>query len=158
MNQKRTTMTASTNATTVKTTFSRTTSVSLFIAADAAIVWALLTQASDYPRWNPAVISLEGEIRLGQKIRLRSSLDPKRVFTLRVKELQPERRMVWGDGKGNRIYTLETGPSGTKFSMSEKIGGLMFPLYAKYIPPFGAAFDQFARALKSEAEKIAAAR
>ncbi len=36
-------------ATTVKKTFSRETSVSIKIQADPAIIWALLTNASDYP-------------------------------------------------------------------------------------------------------------
>jgi hypothetical protein len=36
--------------------------------------------------------------------------------------------------------------------MTEKIGGLMFPFYAKMIPPFDNSFEQFARDLKSAAE------
>lgn len=38
--------------------------------------------------------------------------------------------------------------------MTEKIGGLLFPLYAKYIPPFDKSFEQFAADLKKEAEII----
>ena len=45
-------------ATTVKSTFSRETSVSISILADAGIVWKLLTNASDYPRWNSTVVSV----------------------------------------------------------------------------------------------------
>lgn len=40
------------------------------------------------------------------------------------------------------------------FSMTEKIGGLMFPMYAKYIPPFDKSFEQFAGDLKKESETI----
>ena len=142
-------------ATTIKKTFSRETSVSVDIEADPAIVWALLTNASDYPRWNSTVISIEGEIAEGEKIRLKSQLDPKRTFKLKVKEFQPESRLVWGDGKGNRIYTLEKlGENSVRFSMNEKIGGLMFPMYAKYIPPFDESFEAFATDLKKEAEAI----
>ena len=78
-------------ATTIKTTFSRETSISIEIKADAAIIWALLTNAADYPRWNPTVISIEGNITLGEKIKLKSTLDPKRTFKLKVKELEPEK-------------------------------------------------------------------
>ena len=56
-------------ASTIKKTFSRETSVSIDIQADPAIIWALLTNASDYPRWNSTVISIEGEIAEGEKIR-----------------------------------------------------------------------------------------
>ena len=38
--------------------------------------------------------------------------------------------------------------------MTEKIGGFMFPLYGKYIPPFDESFEQFASDLKREAETI----
>lgn len=141
-------------ATTVRKTFSRETTVSTPIHADASIVWALLTNAADFPRWNSTVVSIEGNIQLGEKIRLKSKLDEKRTFKLKVKELEPEKRMVWGDGKGSRVYTISKTASGVTFTMSEKIGGLMFPMYAKYIPPFDASFDQFAADLKKEAETI----
>ncbi|NND32318.1 MAG: SRPBCC domain-containing protein, partial [Saprospiraceae bacterium] len=121
-----------------------------------SIVWALLTNADDYPRWNSTVLSLEGEIAEGQKIRLRSSLDPERTFKLRVKEFEPEHKLVWGDGKGNRIYLIVSHPEGgITLSIVEKIGGLMFPLYAGLIPSFDQSFEQFAHDIKKEAELIA---
>jgi hypothetical protein len=71
-----------------------------------------------------------------------------------VKEFVPEKRLVWGDAMGNRTYKLEKSGNGTQFSMTEKIGGLLFPLFAGMIPPFNASFDQFTSDLKKEAEKI----
>lgn len=141
-------------ANTIKKTFSRETTVSINIDADASIVWTLLTNASDFPRWNSTVVSLEGEIKLGEKIKLKSTLDEKRTFKLKIKDFEPEKRMVWGGGKGNRIYTITKNGNGVTFSMKEKIGGLMFPMYAKYIPPFDESFEQFATDLKNEAETI----
>jgi uncharacterized protein YndB with AHSA1/START domain len=142
-------------ATTVKTTFNRETTVSIEIKADAAIVWALLTKAPDYPRWNSTVISIDGTIAPGEKIKLRSTLDAKRTFKLKVKEFEPEKRLVWGDGQGNRVYTITKKGNGiVTFSMTEKIGGLMFPMYAKMIPPFDKPFEQFANDLKKESETI----
>ena len=142
-------------AATTKEFFSRETSVSINIQADRQIVWTLLTNLSDFPRWNSTVISLEGEIKAGEKIKLKSTLDENRTFTLTVKEIEPEKRMVWGDSKGSRVYTLAKGEGDTvAFTMAEKIGGLLFPLYAKYIPSFDEAFEQFAADLKKEAETI----
>lgn len=139
---------------TTRTTFSRETSVSIDIRSGAGTVWNLLTNAVNYPRWNSTVVSIEGRIEPGQKITLKSVLDPKRVFKLTVKEFEPNKRLVWGDGQGNRVYTIRDNNNGTvTFSMVEKIGGLMFPLYAKMIPPFDQSFEQFARDLKKEAEK-----
>jgi uncharacterized protein YndB with AHSA1/START domain len=142
-------------ATTVKTTFHRETSVSIEIKADPAIVWALLTKASDYPRWNSTVISIEGNIALGEKIKLKSTLDAKRTFKLKIKAFEVGKKLVWGDGQGNRVYTITKNAGGTlSFSMTEKIGGLMFPMYAKMIPSFDQSFEQFASDLKKESEKI----
>lgn len=143
------------NAATTRTTFHRETTVSTTIKADEAIIWALLTNASDYPRWNSTVTSIQGNIALGEKIVLKSTLDAKRSFTLKVKEFQPAKELVWGDGKGQRTYTLQNNGDGTvTFSMTERIGGLMFPMYAKYIPSFDDSFNAFATDLKNEAELI----
>jgi uncharacterized protein YndB with AHSA1/START domain len=142
-------------AATTRKTFSRETSVSTTIQADPAIVWALLTHASDIPRWNSTVISLKGEIREGETIELKSVLDEKRTSKLKVKEVLPQKRLVWGDALGNRVYTLDPGPEGrVRFSMTEKIGGPIFPLFAGSIPSFDATFEQFAADLKWEAETI----
>ena len=142
-------------ARTIVETFNRETSVSIDIQADSTIIWALLTNAADFSRWNTTVISLEGNIQKGQRIKLKSSLDHKRTFTLTIKELEPEKKLVWGDSQGNRTFILSPVGNGTmRFSMAEKIGGLMFPLYAKYIPPFDASFEQFAADLKKESEFI----
>ena len=142
-------------ATTTKTTFSRQTSVSIEIKAYTSIVWALLTKASDYSRWNSTVTSIEGNIAFGEKIKLKSTLDAKRTFNLKVKEFEPEKRLVWGDAMGNRVYTLTKNAGGTTtFSMVEKIGGPLFPLFAKMIPSFDESFEKFASDLKKEAETI----
>jgi uncharacterized protein YndB with AHSA1/START domain len=142
-------------ATTVKTTFHRETTVSIEIRADPPILWALLTKASDYPRWNSTVTSIEGNIALGGKIKLKSKLDSKRTFKLKVKEFDPERKLTWGDAQGKRIYTITKNGNGTvTFLMTEKIGGFMFPMYAKMIPPFDQSFEQFASDLKKESETI----
>ena len=140
-------------ATTIKKTFSRETSVSVDIQADSKTVWGLLTNAENYPKWNSTVISIDGKIALGEKIQLKSYLDPKRVFKLSVKEVQPESRLVWGDAMGKREYKLTPNSIGqTNFAMTERIGGPLFPLFAKMIPPFDESFEKFANDLKKEAE------
>ena len=74
---------------------------------------------------------------------------------MKVKELQNENKLVWGDAMGNRIYTLTKNAKGsTLFYMTEKIGGPLFPLFAKMIPSFDKSFEQFAADLKKEAEAI----
>ena len=142
-------------ATTIKTAFSRETTVSTTINADPSILWALLTNATDIPRWNSTVTSITGNIRAGETIELKSTLDEKRTFKLKVKEFVPEKRLVWGDAQGNRVYTIDKGSgTGVRFTMSEKIGGPLFPLFAGFIPSFDESFEQYAADLKQEAESI----
>ena len=145
-------------ATTTRRFFSRETRVSVDIATTADRVWRLLTDATAIPRWNSTVISIQGEIRPGGTIELKSTLDEKRTFKLKIKEFEPEKRLVWGDAQGSRVYSLEKSGSGTNFSMSEKIGGLLFPLFAGMIPSFDESFDRFTADLKREAEKIQQSR
>lgn len=150
MNQQ----TASGKAITIKKRFSRETSISITISADPAILWALLTRAADIPRWNSTVTSIKGEIKEGSTIELKSTLDEKRTFKLKIKEFVPEKRLVWGDAQGSRVYTLEKGTGGVRFTMSERIGGPLFPLFAGMIPVFDESFERFAADLKQEAETI----
>ena len=75
-----TTMAQDGKATTIKKTFNRTTSISQTINADASVIWGVLTNASDFSRWNSTVISIEGNINQGEKIKLKSTLDPSRTF------------------------------------------------------------------------------
>lgn len=142
-------------ATTEKKTFSRSTSVSIHINADASIVWALLTNAQDFPRWNSTIISIDGDIAKGEKIKLKVTLDSSRVFKIKIKEMVPEQMMVWGDAMGKRTFTLEKSGDGVIFTMFEKMGSPMFPLFANKIPSFDEAFEQYAADLKKEAETIA---
>ena len=155
MNRQANPITADGKATTTKTTFSRETSVSTTINADPSIVWALLTRAADIPRWNSTVTSIKGEIREGETIELKSTLDEKRTFKLKVKEFVPNQRLVWGDAQGNRVYTIDRGAgTGVLFTMTEKIGGPLFPLFAGFIPSFDESFERYAADLKKEAESI----
>ncbi len=150
-----TTVSSNGKAVTTKKTFSRETAVSIDIQADKSIIWALLTNAHDFPRWNSTVISIDGTIAQGETIKLKAKLDPKREFKLKIKEFDADNRLVWGDAMGNRVYTLKTiGNNLTNFTMVEKIGGPLFPLFAKMIPSFDEAFEQYAKDLKNEAETI----
>lgn len=147
-------------AKTVKKTFSRSTNVSIKIKADPSIIWTLLSQAHDIPRWNSTIISLEGKIEEGQKIKLKSTVDSSRTFSLKVSSMTPEKEMQWSDGlapffKGVRTFTITNNGNGTcTFTMFEKMKGISYPMAASSIPSFDLSFEQFAADLKLEAEKI----
>jgi len=133
--------------------------VSRSIAAPPQTIWDLLTDASAYPSWNPSVLGIEGLIAPGEQIVLKSSVNPKRAFKLKVTEFNPPRSMVWADGmplglfKGVRTYRLQPEENGnTLFSMEEVFSGLLEPMISKSIPDMTDSFGQFADGLKRAAE------
>jgi hypothetical protein len=70
------------------------------IQANQAIVWSLLTNASDFPRWNTTIVSIDGNIALGEKIQLKSTLDTTRTFKLKVKSFEKESTFELGRWQG----------------------------------------------------------
>src|SRR5262245_59366168 len=99
------------------------------IEAPPERVFALLADGPAYPSWNPTVVALDGAIAAGQKIKLVSTLDPKRTFVLTVAEVDAPRRMVWTSGmplglfRGTRTYTVEPDGAGSAFRMEEVFSG-----------------------------------
>jgi len=123
-------------------------------------VWAVITDGSRYPEWNPAVLSFSGRIADGERIELVSIVNPDRKFKLTVGSVEPPRRMVWWDGmplglfKGIRTFTVRpTGESVCEFHMEEVYSGLLAPLITKSIPDMTESFEMFGDAVKAEAER-----
>lgn len=134
--------------------------VRIHIHARPERIWALLTNAADFPRWNSTVSSIQGSITQGQKLAIRVPISD-RTFSPKVTELVPRVRMVWSDGmapmfKGERTFTLTPHPDGTTdFEMVEVFSGIMLPMIKGSLPDFGPVFDRYALDLKSEAERSA---
>lgn len=132
--------------------------VSIDIQASAQQVWAILIDAKQWPQWNPTIEKVEGEVALGQAIKLYTKLSPKRAFALKVNEFSPARRMVWGGGmpmglfKGEREYLLTPIDAGVRFSMTENFSGLLSSMITKSMPDLQPSFNEFAIALKQKAE------
>jgi hypothetical protein len=149
---------ADNKATSSATTFRMETTVAINIKASADKIMSLLTNASDFTKWNSTVISVDGQIKQGEKIKLVSKLDPKRTFNLKVAQLTPT-TMIWQDGfapmfSGVRSFSLRPKADGTTgFSMTEVFKGIMLPMIKGSLPDFKPNFDQYALDLKTAAEK-----
>jgi hypothetical protein len=132
--------------------------VATTIHASPERIWALLTDAAAFPRWNSTVTSLEGEIAEGQTLTLKVPTAPTRVFKPKVSRVEPGRSMIWSDGmaplfKGVRTFTLTPNGDGTTvFSMKEEYSGLMLPMIRGSFPDFGPVFETYAGDLKRAAE------
>jgi hypothetical protein len=128
------------------------------IRASPDIIWAFLTDAASFPRWNSTVTSLEGEIAEGQTLKLTVPAAPTRVFKPKVSHVEPGRSMIWSDGmapmfKGVRTFTLTPNADGsTDFSMKEEFSGVMLPMIKGSLPDFAPVFEAYAEDLKRAAE------
>ena len=146
-------------ATRNKSLFSLESAVGINIKASPDKIWKLLTNAQDFPRWNSTVQSIEGNIALGETIKLKVPYAADRVFKLRISDFNAPRMMIWQDGaapmfKGVRTYTLTQKSDGTTdFTMAEVFSGLMMPMIAGSLPDMSPFFERYAVDLKKEAEK-----
>jgi hypothetical protein len=121
-------------------------------------VWAVLTDAAGYPRWDSGVVRVEGTIAPGNKIKVISSVNPNRAFPVKVTEFRPGELMQWSGGmplglfKGVRTFHLTANGGTTRFEMREEYSGPMLPLIWRSMPDLGPSFTQFAAGLKARAE------
>jgi len=128
------------------------------VHAPAARIWAILTDANSFPRWNSTVTSIEGEIREGAKLRIHVP-DTDRTFTPTVSNVVPSARMTWSGGfspvfKGVRTFELRPRDDGsTDFALTERFSGLLIPLVRRTLPDFGVVFARFVSDLRREAEQ-----
>jgi len=138
--------------------FSTTCRVDVNIRASAKDVWSILVDASAYPRWNSTVSGIDGQIREGERLRLRVP-GTDRTFTPTVSGVVPNERMTWTGGfaplfKGVRTFVLSSRTDGsTDFTMQERFSGLMLPLARRSLPDFVPVFERYANDLKCEAER-----
>ena len=108
--------------------FAMTCRVEVNIESTAEIVWSLLTDAKAFSRWNSTVTDIEGEIREGERLRLRT-------FALKPRD-----------------------NASTDFVMEERFSGVVFALTKSMLPDFRPIFEAYANDLKREAQRVAHAR
>jgi hypothetical protein len=119
--------------------FSMVCGVEVNVLANAEILWRLLTDAEGFPRWNSTVGGVEGQIREGERLRLRVP-GTDRVLTPKVSGVKPNERMTWTGGfapifKGVRTFVLRPRNDGsTDFVMEERFSGLILPLVKGSMP------------------------
>lgn len=136
-------------------------STSTTIHAHLETIWALLTDAVNYPKWNTTVEKIDGKIAAQSKITVHAKNVPGRGFSLRVSEFAPPRRMVWSGGMplglfvAARSFVLTPAANGdVEFEMVESYSGLLAPLISKSIPDLQPSFATFAADLKGRAESM----
>jgi uncharacterized protein YndB with AHSA1/START domain len=102
-------------------------------------IWSILTNASAYPSRNTGITKLEGQILVGEKLEIWTTLSPDKAFPAKVASLEPNDRMVWafsaplGVVKGERTFTLTETADGVEFHTREVFSGWMSGMITKKI-------------------------
>ncbi len=134
-------------------------SATTVIAASPDKIWKILTDAPNFPNWEPGVTRIEGTIALGEKITVYTKLSPNRAFPVTVSEFVPGKKMVWSSAmplglfRGARTFTLTPkGKGQVEVVTREEFSGLLLPLIGRTIPDLSESFRNFAAGLKKQAE------
>ena len=131
------------------------------IGASPDKIWAIITNTSSYPSFDPTCIRVVGgNATEGAHLRVYSTLSkPERAFRVRVTTFAPPRLMVWTGGmpfgllKGIRTFKIDKlSPDKCRFTLSEQFSGPMLRLISRSIPDMTEAFEGFCRGLKELAE------
>lgn len=129
------------------------------IHASPEVIWRILTDAPNYPTWNPSVLRIEGTIAPGKKVTAYLKRDPNRAFPAIVKEFVPNQHMTWVGGmpfglfKGVRTYALMPKGGAVEFTIREDFSGPMLGMIKSSIPDMTQEFRELAAGLKAKAER-----
>ena len=130
------------------------------IEAPAKDVRAVLLNFGDYPRWNPFIVSVDGAVAQGSKVRVtvkpvgKDALSGDTVVTALT-----DTRLAWrgslaipGLFRGDHEFIIEAqGPNKTIFHQNEKMSGIIIPFFD--FKPEAAGFVLMNEALKKQSEK-----
>ena len=134
------------------------------IRASAERVWELLTEFASYPRWNPFVRSIEGELIVGKNLSVFIQPPGSRGMRFRptLLAVSPTRELRWkgklllpGLFDGEHYFKLENAPNGgVLFRQGERFTGILVPLFHKSLDrATEQGFIAMNEAVKREAER-----
>ena len=115
---------------------------SVEIDATPAQVWAVLTDLSRYPDWNPFIVSSHGQLAVGATLTNRMhDATGDTTFTPTVEVVEPGRELRWigrvGPGgifDGEHTFTIEQiRPGVVLFTQREDFTGVAVPFYEHWL-------------------------
>lgn len=115
----------------------------ILIKASPDKVWAILTDFKNYHLWNPFIQSLEGDVVVGQKIKVVLSPPDSKKMTFKpiVLGYETSKQLRWlghlgfkgiFDGE-HKFLLIDNGDGTTTFKQEEYFKGLLVPLFKKML-------------------------
>jgi hypothetical protein len=115
--------------------------------------------ASNYTVWDSGISRIDGELRNGANIRIRTLTGGNRAFRLRVQQI-PGEVMTWTGGlplglfTGVRTFTLSPQNGKTHLKVREEFSGPLLRLIWRTAPDLGQDCTGYVNAVKERAELI----
>lgn len=118
-------------------------STEIIIKASAEKVWSVFTNFTEYPKWNPFIISVEGKVSVGNKIKI--TLSPpdsnEMIFQPKVLNYEAKKELQWlghlfipGLFDGRHIFRIiDNGDNTVTFIQKEIFKGILVPLFSKML-------------------------
>jgi hypothetical protein len=136
----------------------KTVSATTQIDAPPMAVWAVLTDLSRYPEWNPLFREASGEIAVGSRITLRAVQPANgRLMTVKAKIVaaDPGAELRWASAlpaimSGEHSFVLTPLNGGTRLAQTEIYGGLLAATVS--VPRTETIFQAMNDALKQRLE------
>ncbi|MBL7817918.1 MAG: SRPBCC domain-containing protein [Saprospiraceae bacterium] len=106
------------------------------IAASPEAIWSVLTHFSEYKNWNPFIKLVEGDFRVGNRVKINAG---GMVFRPEVLVFNPNKEIVWlgkllftglFDGE-HRFTIIDNGNGECTFKHEERFNGLLVGLFSK---------------------------
>jgi hypothetical protein len=144
---------------------SKTIRSDITIAASAEQIWAILTDFSSYPQWNPFVQSISGDLSDGGRLVVRIVPPGEKGMTFKpiITELRQGAILEWlghlivpgiFDGR-HRFELIGRSDGTTSFTQSEEFSGLIVPLFSAALENTQRGFEASNLALKERSEAAA---
>lgn len=143
----------------------RTIEKSIEIDAPPAAVWAVLSDIAAYPDWNPFIPSFEGDLRVGERVRVRLQPPGGRGITMRptLRVVDAPRELRWFGRlglprvfDGEHRFTIEPidGATRSRFVQAEEFHGVLVPFVGSLLRTTANGFDAMNTALRDRVMAI----
>ncbi|MEW6495039.1 MAG: SRPBCC domain-containing protein [Cyanobacteriota bacterium] len=134
------------------------------IQASDERVWKLLTDFASFPKWNPFIRKVSGEVKQGErlKVHIKPSDGSGMRFQPIILKAEPNRELRWlghflspGLFDGEHIFIIEPlGENRVRFVQQEIFKGKLVPLFTSQLDKdTKRGFEQMNQALKIQAEQ-----
>lgn len=132
------------------------------IDATPEIIWSILIDRHQLVAGDLGITTMDGDIRLGNKINLWTEVGGERAFPIKVVEMDMNQKMVWQGGMpfglftGTRQFNItpDSANSGKSavFHLREDYTGLLTNAIRRAMPDMNPSFEKFVLGVKRLAE------